>query len=193
MPRNTKASKYGKTKKKSDKITTADIASRIKNIAKTDGRKEQEVLETMFADGWLTVMVEEGGTARIDTSQLYKKSAEIDNKNKPSECQRLRDTFAPVASCVRYVRDQILASGIDAVIDNPKDKHQIEAKEKLTMFIEDIHQDRYTRGLYILLSIMVDQALTTGVAAAEVCYEKPDLNFWDYASINEEQKQAQVR
>jgi len=184
MPRKTKASKSGKTQKKSNKVTTADIASRIKTIAKTAGRGEQEVLEDMFADGFLTVMIEEsGGTARIDASQLYAKESKI--KDKPSECQRLRDTFAPVSSCLKYVRDQILASGIDVIIDNPKDKHQIDTKEKLTMFIENVHQDRYTRGLYILLSIMVDEALTTGVSAAEVCYEKPDLNFWDYASINE--------
>ena len=178
-----------KSTKKTKKTTVnvSDVEARIAEVAKATDKTEQVVLEEMFGDGWLTVMIEESGSARIDASQLYAKKPDI--KNRPSECERLRNTFAPIATCVKYVRDQLLGGGIEALIDNPKDKHQKDVKERITKLIDNIHQDRYTRGLFTLTSIMVDLALTTGVSAAEICFDKEKLDFWDYATISEEQKQ----
>jgi len=183
----TKKTKPRKDKQTFGKINTSDVETRVVEIAESTGRTEQEVLDEMFGDGWLTVMIEEGGRTRIDASQLYAKKPVT--KDKASECERLRNTFAPIASCIKYARDQILAGGIEALISDPTNKHQKDVKERITNLIDDIHQDRYTRGLYTLMAIMVDLALTTGIGAAEICFDKENFDFWDYATISEEQKQ----
>ena len=169
------------------KITASDISARVVEEAKSSGKTEQEVLDEMFGDGWLTVMVEESGTAHIDASQLYVKDPST--KDTAAECKRLRNTFAPIASCVDYIKKQLLGGGIEAMIDNPKDKHQMDVKEHIVKFIDDVHQDRYTRGLFTLMAIMVDLALTTGVSAAEICFDLKEFDFWKYAEIDEEEKQ----
>lgn len=176
-----------KDRKTLGKITASDIETRIIQESVASGKTEQEVLDEMFGDGWLTVMIEESGTAHIDASQLYVKSQAI--KNVAAECERLRNTFAPIATCIDYAKKQILGGGIEAIIDNPKDKHQMDVKEHIVKFINDVHQDRYTRGLYTLMAIMVDLALTTGVSAAEICFDLEGLDFWKYAEIDEEAKQ----
>lgn len=191
MPSKNEKKKVRKTTRKdrktAGKITTKDIEARVIGEAKSSGKTEKEVLDEMFGDGWLTVMIEESGTAHIDASQLYVKEQAV--KNTAAECKRLRNTFAPIASCVDYVKKQLLAGGIEVIIDNLKDKHQIDVKEHIMKFINNVHQDRYTRGLFTILAIMVDLALTTGVSAAEICFDLKNLDFWNYAEIDEEAKQ----
>jgi len=183
----TKSKTVRKDRQTLGKITASDIESRVIEEAKSSGKTEQEVLDEIFGDGWLTVMIEESGTARIDASQLYKKDQAT--KDTAAECERLRNTFAPIASCVDYIKKQLLGGGIEAVIDNPKDNYQTDAKERIVKLIDNIHQDRYTRGLFTLMAIMVDLALTTGVSAAEICFDLEGLDFWNYAEIDEEEKQ----
>ena len=152
-------------------------------VAKT-GKTAAEIVEETFHDGFLTYMVEEsGGTAQLNISQLYKKNPAT---KKLAECIRLRNEFGPVSACVDHLRDSLLGDGVSIVIDDAKNGNQKEMKEYLEELSREVYQDVYTQGLDVLLAILVDNALTVGVSAAEICYGKEDLDFWDYAKLSEE-------
>jgi len=154
------------------------------------GKSDAEILEELFHDGWLTVMVGESGSAKINASQLWKESSKKEDKTE--EYARLRENFAPISSCVDYLKDQILAGGIGVVIKDSTNKLQKEFKEDIEKLIDNIYQDIYMRGLEIIMPILVDKALTDGCSAAEITY-KGEKTFWDYATVAEESKTVKIK
>jgi len=170
--------------------TIKDFDAWVENEAKRTGKTRSEVVEETFKDGFLIVTEESGGTTMLDASQLFQpQSTKSDDI---TECIRLRETFGPVASCIEYLKNQLLGDGIAVIIDDAKEAFQKKVKEDIESFIEDVYQDDYTYGLNVILPVLVDIALTTGVAAAEICYGKP-VSFWDYAKITEEdEKQIKI-
>jgi hypothetical protein len=103
-------------------------------------------------------------------------------KDPIEECIRLRKNFAPVSRCVNHVKQELIGGGIDVIINNPKSKNETSMREELTKFIENVYQDFYTKGLDILLPILIDYSLTTGQGIAEIAYNV-DKSFWDYATV----------
>jgi len=181
-----------KENKKPEKIKAKNFEQWVKTRAEETGKTEEQIVEEVFHDGWLTWIVEEsGGTAAIDVSQMFAKS-DRQTTNDIDECIRLRQQFAPIAACIDYLRDQLLGDGVAVMIDDPTDNFKKELKEYLEQFVFNIYQDDLTRTLDVLISIMVDIALTTGVAAAEICYEK-QFTFWDYAKIAERKETVSTK
>lgn len=162
-----------------------------KKVAET-GKTEAQIVEETFHDGFLTFMVEEsGGSTKIDASQMFQKTVV---KEDMAEIIRLRKKFSPVSTCVDWIRDNILGSGIGVQIDNNKSAFQKTTKTYIEKFIDDVYQDEYTRSLQVILPILVDEALTTGVAAAEIVYEKPDdLTFMKFAKVSEENSVVKIK
>jgi hypothetical protein len=158
----------------------------MESMKKATGKSDIDILKDTFNDGWLSVFIEEtGANLRIDASQLMKKD---DTKKNPiEECIRLRHNFAPVSSCVDYVKQQLIGGGIDVIIKDSKNKNQKSMKEDLDNFIESVYQDSVTIGLDIILPILIDCSLTTGVGAAEIAYIT-NTSFWDYAEVEEPTK-----
>jgi len=152
------------------------------------GRTDAEILEEIFRDGWLTVMVEETGTAKIDASQLYK---ETKTEESVEEYKRLRNSFGPISTCVDYLKDQILGGGVGAMITDAKDAHQKKTKEDIEDLINNIYQDEYLRSLDVILPILVDKTLVEGCSAAEITYEE-DKTFWDFAKLSKESRIVKV-
>jgi len=162
-------------------LSEKSFAEYIENEVKRTGKSKGQILGKMFNDGWLTFMIEEsGGVTKIDASQLFKDAGKKADRIK--EYTRLRDDFAPISNCVDYIKDQILGGGVGVLIDDNTDKSQKELKEELEALVEDIYQDYVTRSLRVLLPILVDNALTTGVSAAEITY-KGKKTFFDYAIV----------
>lgn len=150
---------------------------------KETGKTEVQILNDMFGhNGWMTAFIEETKSSGvIDASQMFGMKT-TEKKDPIDDYIRLRHEFAPVSACVDYVKQQILGGGIDVLIDDAKNKHQKEFREYLIKFIDNLYQDEYTRNLNILLSILLDEALTTGVGVAEIAYLK-NIGFWDYAKL----------
>lgn len=160
----------------------ADFKSYMETMKKATGKTDVQILHDTFADGWLSVFVEEtGANLKIDASQLFAKP-EATTKDPIEEYMRLRKNFAPVASCVDYIIQQLIGGGIDVIIKNAKDKPQKTIKEELEVLVENVYQDDITVGLNIILPILIDYSLVTGVGAAEITYNK-DVSFWEYATV----------
>lgn len=159
--------------------------SYMENMKKVTGKSDVDILKETFNDGWLTLFIEEAGNTnlRIDASQLMKQD-DVSKKDPIEECIRLRKNFAPVASCVEYVKQQLIGGGIDSLVKDIKNKSQKAMKDDVDIFIENVYQDELTIGLNVLLPILVDNSLTTGVGAAEIAYVK-NVTFWEYAKIKD--------
>ncbi|MGQ9644791.1 MAG: hypothetical protein ACUVT3_13110, partial [Ignavibacterium sp.] len=138
---------------------------------KRTGKTKEQILEETFHDGFIIVS-ETDGTFKIESAQLYatpsRKTTDIE------ECIRLREKFAPIASCVNYIKDALLGGGVDVTIDDATDKYQLELKDELKKFIKNVYQDDYTRSLDEILNIMIDEAITVGFSAAEIVYNGED-------------------
>lgn len=145
------------------------------------GKTQEQIIEETFGNGFIVVSEVAGeGSFKVESGQLFKSAA--DKGDDLTECRRLRERFGPIAACVDYIIDQIMGSGIEPIIDDLKDPHQKEVKDRLQIWMKDIlYQDIYTVGLNTLLRTLVDNALTDGYAAAEIVYvTSPKKNsFWD--------------
>jgi len=177
MPRKRKKSK--KSSKPEFPVTVTDFDRWVKDEAERTGKSEAQIIEEVFGDGFL-VWAYSGSADIEEAGKIFGVTTEKET-DLIAECKRLRKEFAPVSTCVDYLRDSILGGGISIVIDDPNNSLQKEIKEYVEKFMEDIYQDDYTQGLDVLRSILVDEALTTGVGAAEIVYGK-DINFFDYAT-----------
>jgi len=154
------------------------------------GKSDTEILESTFnLNPWLGVSIEETGGANLrldmEASGYGQNPATMkkDIKDIIEDCIRLRKKFAPISTCIDYVKEQLVGGGIESIIKDPKDKNQIKMKEDIDIFMEQVYQDSITIGLDIMLPILVDYALTTGVGAAEIAYIK-NTSFWDYATLD---------
>lgn len=96
------------------------------------------------------------------------------------ELRRLRREFAPVSRAIDYIKSMIIGNDLDIEIEDPEDKNKKEIRDDIRKFMKDIFQDEYTKSLYTLVSIMIDDALTVGSAGAEIRYEFSDFKFMDF-------------
>lgn len=148
------------------------------------GKTKSVILEETFHDGFITISEAGDGTFKVESGQLFKPEGET--KDDLSECRRLRERFGPIAACVEYVKDIIMGSGYDVILDDLTDEHQKKVKSELTVWMKNVYQDAYTKGFNQLLDILVDNALTEGFAAAEMVYLLEPKNgslFNDYAKM----------
>jgi hypothetical protein len=146
------------------------------------GKDKATILEETFHDGY--VVINEAGESvfKVESGQLFK--VEGDKKDDLAECRRLREKFGPISACVDYIKDIIMGSGYDIILDDLTDEHQKKIKKELVRWMRDIYQDIYTIGLNEILDILVDNALTDGFAASEIVYAEEPKNgslFDDYA------------
>lgn len=168
-----------KKQTKKTPFTVKDFDDYVQKEVERTGKSKEVIVEETFHDGFLTIS-ETGEGFKVDTSQLFKGDPA---KDPLAECRRLRKEFGPISAAVDYVKDIILGGGIDVFIKDPKDSTQKKLKEELLEWMRLIYQDNYTRKFGEIANILVDEALTTGYAAAEIVYSaKPKNNsfFDDY-------------
>lgn len=150
-------------------FNTRDLHEYIINEAQRTGKSKEEILEETFHDGYVVISESGDGAFKVEGGQLFKPVGEkVDDL---TECRRLRERFGPISACIEYIKDIILGSGIDVVLDDITDPHQKEVKKELQRWMNGIYQDVYTIGMNSLLNILVDNALTEGFSAAEIVYE----------------------
>jgi len=156
-------------KRKPANFNTRDLHEYIIEEVQRTGKSKEEILEETFHDGYVVISEAGDGAFKVEGGQLFKPAGEkVDDL---TECRRLRERFGPISACVEYIKDIILGSGVDVVLDDITDPHQKDVKEELKQWMDNIYQDTYTRGLNSILNILVDNALTDGFAAAEIVYE----------------------
>jgi len=167
------AKKPRKTSKKSSKkeVTTMDFNKFLKREMKRSGKTAGQIIEETFGDGFVRY-VEEAGKGEARLSAWGGTTVETEPAKRIADYRKLRKEFAPVSQCVDYIKSIIIGSHIAVQISDPKDKFQKELKEHLEFFSRIIRQDVYTRSLFTLMGIMVDESLTTGSVGAEIVYEK---------------------
>jgi hypothetical protein len=160
-------------------FSTRDFDSYVQKEAERTGKSKEVIIEETFHDGFLVVS-ETDGTFKVENSQLFKGDPATDPL---AECRRLRKDFGPISDCVDYIKDMILGGGIDVFIDEPTNEHKKNLKKELLEWMRKVYQDEYTKKFEEIASILIDEALTIGFAAAEIVYEKkPKKNslFDDY-------------
>jgi hypothetical protein len=156
------------------KPETIPFSDWAKEEAQRKGTTVAKVVQEVFQDGFLTYIEESGGVVKLDASQLFKSQV---NANDIATYIRLRKSFAPVSACVDYIKDTILGSGISVTtrVEDAKDSFKQELKEYVETFIEEVYQDEFISGLFELIDVILDNALTTGVGAAEIIYDLDKL------------------
>jgi hypothetical protein len=156
------------------KPETIPFSDWAKEEAQRKGTTVAKVVEEVFKDGFLTYIEESGGIVKLDTNQLFKSQS---NVNDVATYIRLRKNFAPISACVDYVKDTILGSGISVTtrVEDAKDTFKQELKEYVETFIENVYQDEFISGLFELIDVILDNALTTGVGASEIIYDLEKL------------------
>jgi hypothetical protein len=96
----------------------------------------------------------------------------------------LRENFPPVSAGIDYPKSFTSGSGFDVKIDDLEDQHQITMKESIDKFNRAVFMDEHTRGLDLVLDILLDDVFTYGVAAAEIVYtgwEEESMIFEQWA------------
>jgi len=174
-----------KSTKKEEKLPeskpeTIPFSDWAEEEAQRKGTTVAKVVQEVFKDGFLTYIEESGGVVKLDASQLFKSQV---NANDIATYIRLRKSFAPVSACVDYIKDTILGSGISITtrVEDAKDTFKQELKEYVATFIEEVYQDEFISGLFELIDVILDNALTTGVGASEIIYDLDKLvNFESY-------------
>lgn len=157
------------TKRKPQYFNTKDLNSYIIEEAEKTGKSKEEILEETFHDGFVVISESGDGAFKVESGQLFKTVGEkVDDL---TECRRLRERFGPIAACVEYIKDIIMGSGFDVVVDDFHDERQKKMQLEILEWMDMVYQDIYTVGLNHLLDILVDNALTEGFSAAEIVYE----------------------
>jgi hypothetical protein len=157
----------------------------MEEMKKNTGKTDIEILKETFDNSWMSLSVEEtGANLKLDSEALHGNKSGNEKKDIIEDCIRLRHKFAPITTCVNYVQQQLIGGGIEAIVQDAKNKVQEDMKEDIDEFIDKVYQDSIITGLNIMLPILIDYSLTTGVGAAEIAYFK-NVSFWDYAKIKE--------
>jgi len=155
----------------------------IKQQAKDMGMTVQDYTEkVLFGDGFSLYVQESQAKGEVGLKFISSYNNTVFNQPiDVMELRRLRDKCAPVSRGIEFLKDTILGSGIGIKIKDPLDKDQIAYKETLENLIENIRQDRYTKGFDTIVDLMYDEGLTTGQCAAEIVYDR-EIDFNEYAT-----------
>jgi hypothetical protein len=156
------------SKRKPQYFNTKDLRDYVLEESEKTGKSKEEILEETFHDGYIVISESADGAFKVEGGQLFKPVGEkVDDL---TECRRLRERFGPISACVEYIKDVIMGSGFDIVIDDFHDERQRKIQKEILEWMDTLYQDVYTVGLNSLLDILVDNALTEGFAAAEIVY-----------------------
>lgn len=195
----------GKSKKQSTesyeiKIPT-DIMESIESEAKDVNIKIDKVLENMINNGYAAAFYDVGESAILRYVAPWKdtptKISMTEDGEETAEnlkvYRRLREEFPPVSAGIDYIRAFTSGSGINIKIENPTNNHQREAKKIIEEFKRNVFMDDTTIGLETIIDIMTDDALTEGVAAAEIVYSgwiEEGFKFEDWITPTGESKEG---
>lgn len=162
---------------------TEDIKTWAETVSKTTGKPEKVVFEELIRDSQYAFVEfdETSGKASLvftswDNNILQPEK--MPSEKLIQEYRNLRDNFALVSAGIEWHKD-FSAEGFTVQIDDPKDEHKQAMREIIKNFCRDVYQDFYTKGLDSILDIMIDEAFTVGMDAAEIVYEK-EVVFEDY-------------
>jgi hypothetical protein len=182
----------------SSAMGVVDFEKWLKDEADRTGKSQQKIIEETFRDGFLTWSVndtesiagkqkvqEVGGGEVAQAPPILTAWAMPNVAEDIDELRRLRREFAPVSRSVDYIKGMILGNDLDVEIEEPEDKSKQEIRDGIKKFMKMLYQDEYTRTLYTLVSIMLDESLTVGCAGAEIRYENSNFNFLDYVESEE--------
>ena len=169
-------------KRQPKNFSVKDLDEYIINESGRTGKSKDEILEETFHDGFVVVSESADGAFKVEGGQLFKPLG--DKVDDLTECRRLRERFGPISACVEYIKDVIMGSGFDIVVDNFHDERQRKIQKEMLEWMDTVYQDVYTVGLNALLDILVDNALVEGFGAAEIVFSgaKNDL-FNKYAKV----------
>jgi hypothetical protein len=166
------------SKPKVPAFNTRDLDAYIRKEMERTKKTKEQILEETFHDGFV-VFSETEGTVKVEGAQLFQASQPKDDT---SECRRLREKFGPISDAVDYIKDMVLASGIDVFVKNPKDEKQKKLKDELVSWMGTVYQDAYKRTLKEILNVLVDDSLTSGFSAAEIVYgREKSVTFEEFA------------
>jgi len=187
-----KRRKKGKTqitrrqnKRKKEVTLTKDFDGFMSRAMKRTGKTEGEIINELFKDGFAVIEFDEtvGKASLVFQSWegVSTPKAEITPlKGKTlQEYRSLRKNFPPVTAGIEWYKAFSCGGGHTVQIDDPKDKHKQEMRDEIQRMEREVYQDQYTVGFDNILDIMLDIALTEGMDAAEICYEK-EVIFNDY-------------
>jgi len=163
----------------------------VKDVAKAEKISEEEVIKDLFnREVFLVEFDEAKGTAslKILEGTPYKEIKDMNSEELMAEYKDLRENFAPVAAGIEYHKTFLCGSGFDVIVDNPRDKHQLEMRDEILKLCGNMFMDfYYKQGLDKLLFIMADDLLTFGAVAGRIQYGRP-IPFEEFAEIKGEQK-----
>jgi len=93
--------------------------------------------------------------------------------------RQLADKFGPVTAGIKWLEAFAIKSGFQTTIEDPEDDTMKRNKDEIDKLNDNIYQDRYTRGLDTLTSILQHESFIVGFSAAEIVYEE-EMKFLDY-------------
>ena len=177
-----KPKKLRQTKRQPKYFAPKDLNAYVFEEAEKTGKSKEEILEETFHDGFVVVSESADGAFKVEGGQLFKSTSEkVDDL---TECRRLRERFGPISACIEYIKDVIMGSGFDVVVDDFKDERQRKIQGEILEWMDTVYQDVYTVGLNALLDILVDNALVEGFAAAEVVFTGAEGDLFNkYAKV----------
>jgi hypothetical protein len=170
-----------------DRLKDTDFYDYINRQAMFTGKSKDDIVYEVFNNNGEFLTVQETATVLEESSgggavgqtpviSAYATPKVIDDLD---ELRRLRREFSPISKAVEYILSMILGNKIEIIIEDPEETNQVDSKKRIQQLIANIYQDRVTKSLYTLSRILLDKALTDGVGAAEITYEKP-IKFTDY-------------
>ena len=169
-------------KRKPQYFTPKDLNQYVFEESEKTGKSKDEILEETFHDGYVVVSESADGAFKVEGGQLFKPTG--DKVDDLTECRRLRERFGPIAACVEYIKDVIMGSGFDIIIDDFHDERQRKIQGEMLEWMDTVYQDVYTVGLNSLLDILVDNALVDGFAAAEIVFTGAEGDLFNkYAKV----------
>jgi len=105
----------------------------MSQMKQVTGQNDIEILRQTFANPWMGLTIEETSSyLRMDAEAMGKNNdISITKKDPIEECIRLRKNFAPISTCVDYVKQELLGGGLDIVIKDVKDKYQKDMRDDI--------------------------------------------------------------
>ena len=103
------------------------------------GKSKEEILEETFHDGFIVVSESADGAFKVEGGQLFKPVG--DKVDDLTECRRLRERFGPISACVEYIKDVIMGSGFDIIVDDFHDERQRKIQKQMLEWMDTVYQD----------------------------------------------------
>jgi len=175
----------GEEKAAQKTISQAKMDSMIKNIEDNEKLATREKKDEAIATLQSRFVVQESAQTPAQAPPMLTAWAMPNVAEDIDELRRLRREFAPVSRAVDYIKSMIIGNDLDIEIEDPSDKGKKEIRDDILLFMKSVFQDSYTKTLFTLMSIMVDESLTVGASGAEIRYKNSDFKFMDFVTSQE--------